>query len=70
MNESHTKYNKIVLSFDKDGLTEKKKWLDDIRSKLNGNESDLRNIKLKVQHCKDKIDNLSNHEYDQTVNIV
>lgn len=63
-NESYDKYNRLVLSFDKDGLTKKKQWLDDIRSKLNVNESDLRNIKLKVQHCKDKIDNLSNHEYD------
>ena len=64
VNESYNKYNRIVLSFDKDDLMKKKEWLDNIRSKLNTNEADLRSIKLKVQHCQDKIDNLKDHEYD------
>jgi len=63
-NESYNKYNRIVLSFDKDDLMKQKDWLDGIRNQLNINEADLRSIKLNVQHCQDKIDNLKDHEYD------
>jgi DNA repair exonuclease SbcCD ATPase subunit len=63
-NESYNKYNRIVLSFDKDDLMKKKDWLDGIRNQLNIHEADLRSIKLNVQHCQDKIDHLKDHEYD------
>ena len=42
----------------------KKERIDIVRNRITELEADLRSVKLKVQHCQDKIDNLKDHEYD------
>lgn len=63
-NESLDRYTLILSEFNKEDLLERRKMVDEIRLKLSKNESDLRNIKLQIQHCEDKVDNLKNHQYD------
>ena len=61
---SHTKYIGLAKEFDRQTLVEKKERIDNVRNRITELEADLRSIKLKVQHCQDKIDNLKDHEYD------
>jgi DNA repair exonuclease SbcCD ATPase subunit len=61
---SYEKYNGLTKEFDKETLVKNKERVDDIRNRLTQFEADLRSVKLKVQHCQDKIDNLKDHEYD------
>ena len=63
-NSSYTKYSELTKEFDKETLMKNKERVDDVRNKLTQFEADLRSVKLKVQHCQDKIDNLKDHEYD------
>jgi len=61
---SHTKYIGLTKEFDKETLMERKERIDIVRNRITELEADLRSVKLKVQHCQDKIDNLKDHEYD------
>jgi len=61
---SHEKYIGLSKEFDKETLMEKKERIDIVRNRITELEADLRSVKLKVQHCQDKIDNLKDHEYD------
>ena len=54
----------MAKEFDREKLVKDKERVDDVRNKLTQFEADLRSVKLKVQHCQDKIDNLKDHEYD------
>jgi DNA repair exonuclease SbcCD ATPase subunit/predicted MPP superfamily phosphohydrolase len=61
---SHSKYLGLSKEFDKETLMVKKERIDIVRNRITELEADLRSVKLKVQHCQDKIDNLKDHEYD------
>ena len=61
---SHSKYIGLSNEFDKETLMEKKERIDIVRNRITELEADLRSVKLKVQHCQDKIDNLKDHEYN------
>jgi len=61
---SHTKYIGLAKEFDKETLMKSKERIDIVRNRITELEADLRSVKLKVQHCQDKIDNLKDHEYD------
>ena len=61
---SHEKYIGLSKEFDKETLMKKKERIDIVRNRITELEADLRSVKLKVQHCQDKIDNLKDHEYD------
>lgn len=61
---SHTKYIELAKEFDKETLMQRKERIDIVRNRITELEADLRGVKLKVQHCQDKIDNLKDHEYD------
>lgn len=61
---SHEKYIGLSKEFDKETLMERKERIDIVRNRITELEADLRSVKLKVQHCQDKIDNLKDHEYD------
>ena len=61
---SHEKYIGLSKEFDTETLMGKKERIDIVRNRITELEADLRSVKLKVQHCQDKIDNLKDHEYD------
>jgi DNA repair exonuclease SbcCD ATPase subunit len=64
LNERYSKTQDRLSTIDKETITKKRDEMDKLKIILSDYESDLRSIRLKINHCESKIDNLKTHEYD------